>query len=261
MNELIKLSPRQIAIFQHVRRNGRVLVEELVDMFGTTPQTIRKDLQALADANKVMRFHGGAALLAGIEYTSFEARKHMAAKEKDVIGKAVAHLIPNNIVLMLNIGTTTAAVAQKLKYHAGLKIITDNVSIANDLRTFSGINVMVPGGSVRRSDGAIIGEAAVEFLGQFRADIAVIGTAAIDADGMLFDYDLREAHVARAIIKNSRHVILAADHTKFDCSAPVQIGHLSQVDTLVTDKCESDTMLALCDKHNVELVIANKTLK
>ena len=142
MNELVKLSPRQNAIFQHVQRNGRVLVEDLVEMFRTTPQTIRKDLQTLADANRIMRFHGGAALLAGIEYTSFEARKHMAAKEKATIGKAVAKLIPNNIVLMLNIGTTTAAVAQELKHHAGLKIITDNVSIANILRTFSGINVM-----------------------------------------------------------------------------------------------------------------------
>jgi len=261
MNELVKLSPRQISIFQQVRRNGRVLVEELVEMFGTTPQTIRKDLQMLADANKVMRFHGGAALLAGVEYTSFEARKHMAAKEKDIIGKAIAQLIPNNIVLMLNIGTTTAAVAQQLKHHAGLKIITDNVNIANDLRTFSGINVMVPGGSVRRSDGAIIGEAAVEFLSQFRADIAVIGTAAIGDDGTLFDYDLREAHVARAIIKNSRHVILAADHTKFDCSAPVQIGHLSQVDKLVTDECTNSNILALCDQYNVELVKANTSSK
>jgi DeoR family glycerol-3-phosphate regulon repressor len=196
-------------------------------------------------------------LLAGVEYTSFEVRKHMAAKEKDLIGKAVAQLIPNNIVLMLNIGTTTAAVAQQLKHHAGLKIITDNVNIANDIRTFSGINVMVPGGSVRRSDGAIIGEAAVEFLSQFRADIAVIGTAAVGADGTLFDYDLREAHVARAIIKNSRHVILAVDHTKFDCSAPVQIGHLSQVDKLVTDECNRGTILALCDQYNVELVTAN----
>ena len=257
MNELIKLSTRQKAIYHQVQRNGRVLVEDLVEMFKTTPQTIRKDLQSLADANKVMRFHGGAALLAGIEYTSCEARKHMAAKEKGIIGKTVAKLIPNNIVLMLNIGTTTAAVAQQLKHHAGLKVITDNVSIANDLRTFPGINVMVPGGSIRHSDGAIIGEAAVEFLNQFRADIAVIGAAAIGDDGTLFDYDLREAHVARAIIKNSHHVILAADHSKFGCTAPVQIGHLSQVDKLVTDECNNSNIFALCDQHNVELVESN----
>lgn len=254
-----KATQRQTEIQQQIRRVGRVLVEDLVKKFGTTPQTIRKDLQALADENKIMRFHGGAALLAGIEYTSFEARKHIAAKEKKAVGKTVAQLIPNNIVLMLNIGTTTAAVAKQLKRHAGLKIITDNVNIANDLRTFSGVNVMVPGGSVRHSDGAIIGEAAVEFLQQFRADIAVIGTAAIGSDGTLFDYDLREAYVARAIIKNSQHVILAADHTKFDCTAPVQIGHLSQIDKLVTDKCTNRSILEICEKHSVELVIANST--
>ncbi len=254
MVKTVRLSPRQEAILLTVRRRGRVLVEDLVETFKTTPQTIRKDLQALSDASKVMRFHGGAALLAGVEYTSFEARKNVAAREKDLIGKAVAKLVPNDIMLMLNVGTTTAAVAQELKHHAGLKIITDNVSIANDLRTLSGIEVIVPGGIVRRSDGAVIGEAAVDFIRQFRADIAVIGTAAIGSDGALFDYDLREAHIVRAIVKNSRHIILAADSSKFERSAPVQIGHISQVHTLVTDAAPLPAIVSICKKNNVELI-------
>lgn len=256
MNIEAKFNPRQLAILDQARQKGRVFVDELAELYTTTPQTIRKDLQILADANEVMRFHGGASLLAGIEYTGFDTRRKIAAVEKDLIGRTVAQRIPNNVALMINIGTTTAAVARHLNTHAGLKVVTDNVNIANDLRVFPGVEVMVPGGIVRRSDGAILGEAAVDFIRQFRADIAVIGASAIASDGALLDYDLREAHVARAIIENAHHVILAADSSKFDRSAPMRIGDLSQVQTLVTDHCKNPAVRSMCEKHHIELVEA-----
>jgi len=256
MNKKARFAPRQTVILNLIRQQGRVLVEDLVAEFGTTPQTIRKDLQVLADAHEVMRFHGGATLLAGVEYTDFELRTNIAARQKQQIARAVAKRIPNNVALMINAGTTTAAAANELKHHAGLKVITDNVSIANDLRTFPGIEVMVPGGIVRRSDGAILGEAAVDFIRQFRVEIALIGTAAIAHDGTLLDYDLREAHVARAIIENARHIILAADSSKFERSAPVQIGHLSQIHSFVTDECTDPALRRLCGAYEIELVEA-----
>ena len=86
---------------------------------------------------------------------------------------------------------------------------------------------------VRGSDGGIVGEAAVDFIRQFKVDYAVIGASAIDEDGALLDFDLREVKVAQAIIANARHVILVADSTKFERTAPVRIGHLSQVHTFI----------------------------
>jgi len=256
MKDSNRFSSRQAAILNQVKQQGRVQVDDLADIFSTTPQTIRKDLQVLADASKVMRFHGGASLLTSLEYTDFEIRRKIAAREKQAIGKAVASLIPNNIALMINAGTTTAAVAMHLQYHTGLKIVPDNVSLANDLRLFEGVEIMVPSGVVRRTDGAILGETAVDFIRMFRADIGVIGTAAISPDGALLDYDLREANVARAIIECSQHVILAADSSKFIGKGPVQIGHLSQVDTLVTDHCKDSVIRDLCKAHNVDLIEA-----
>ncbi len=251
-----KTSKRQTVILEHIKLQGSVQVEELAELVGTTPQTIRKDLQELADANKIVRFHGGASLLTGLEYTDFEIRRKIFPRKKEAIGKAVANRIPNNIALMINAGTTTAAVSNELKHHAGLKIVTDNVSVANDLRLFEGVEVMVPAGVVRRSDGAILGETAVDFIRMFRADIGVIGTAAISRDGALLDYDLREANVARAIIENSNHVILAADSSKFGSSGPVQIGHLSQVDTLITDRCNDSAFSEICKIHHVDIIQA-----
>ena len=224
-------------------------------MLDTTPQTVRKDLNALAEDGSVMRFHGGAALLAGTEYTSFEIRKEIARAEKEKIGQQVAKQVPDNTAVVINAGTTTAAAARNLTRHAGLKVLTDSVAVANEIKGFPGVETMVPGGVVRRSDGAILGEASVDFIRLFRSDIAVIGAAAVAKDGSLLDYDLREASVARAIIANARHVILAADSTKFERIAPVCIGHLEQVHALVTDERCPPALRALCEAHEVDLTL------
>lgn len=232
------------------------MVEDLAEFFETTPQTIRKDLNMLADDGRVMRFHGGAALLAGTEYTGYEVRQQIAREQKERIGRATAALVPNNTAVIINSGTTTAEVARQLDRHTGLKLVTDNVAMANETRRFLGIEVMVPGGMVRGSDGAILGETAVEFIRQFRADIAIVGCAAIASDGALLDYDLREAAVARAILATSRNVILAADSSKFERMAPVCIGQLQQMRTLVTDKGCPAELRNLCRSLGVGLVLA-----
>lgn len=245
---------RQKAILSQIRQEGRVLVEDLAAAFGTTPQTIRRDLRLLEETGEVMRFHGGASLLPGTEYTSFEIRRTIQAEAKERIGRAVAARIPDNTMLMINGGTTTAAFARALAPRTGLRIITDNLEIANDLRSIGNFDLMVPGGTVRRSDGTVTGAAALEFLRGFRADIAVIGAAAVDSDGALLDFDLAEAAVARTMMECAKHVILAVDSTKFDRSAPVVVGWLRQVNTLVTDRCRSERIRALCDSQDVELV-------
>lgn len=252
----IDFNPRQKAILNQIRQEGRVLVEALALAFGTSPQTIRRDLQSLEDTGEVMRFHGGASLLPGVEYTGFDVRRQIAAEEKEAIGGAVARRIPPNVMLMLNGGTTTAAAARALKGHSGLRIIVDNVSIANDLRRFPGIDVLIPGGAVRRSDGAVTGEAALEFIRGFRADIAVIGAAALDASGALLDFDIAEAAVTRAMMAHAKHVILAVDSSKFGRSAPVLIGSLEGVNTIVTDRCDNADIRSICARAEIELVEA-----
>jgi DeoR family glycerol-3-phosphate regulon repressor len=107
---------------------------------------------------------------------------------------------------------------------------------------------------VRRADGGIVGEAAVDFIRQFKVDFAIVGTSAIDDDGSLLDYDFREVKVAQAIMANARKVILVADSTKFDRTAPVRIGAVAQVDVFVTDQCPSERVRALCAESGVQLI-------
>ena len=119
------------------------------------------------------------------------------------------------------------------------------------------IDVIVAGGMLRKSDGGIVGEAAVDFITQFKVDHAVIGASAIDDDGAMLDFDYREVRVAKAIMNNARNVILVSDGMKFTRSAPVRIGHLSDVDIFVTDRPPPESVSELCRHSGVQVEIAD----
>ncbi len=248
------LSSRQEEILALAKTQGKVQVEDLASHFQVTPQTIRKDLNDLCDAKALNRIHGGAVFPSGNENVRYDARRSMAAVEKLAIGRAAAEIIPDNSSLFINIGTTTEAVGEALIDHRELMVITNNINVANRLRVFPSIEVVIAGGVVRGSDGGIVGEAAVDFIRQFKVDYAVIGVSAIDADGALLDFDFREVKVAQAIIANARHVILVSDASKFERTAPVRMGHISQVHTFITDRCLSPEIRKICAESEVRLV-------
>lgn len=253
----MNVEARQTAIIEIANSQGRVLVDDLVREFGVSPQTVRKDLNDICDRGLLKRSHGGAILASGIENMEYEARRKIAAQEKDAIGQAAAGLVPDNSSLFINIGTTTEAVSQALLSHTGLMVITNNINVANRMRIYPRLEVVIAGGIVRGSDGGIVGEAAVDFIKQFKVDYAVIGASAIDEDGALLDFDYREVKVAQAIIANARHVILVSDSTKFERTAPVRIAHLSQVDTFITDRCPLPSIRRVCAESDVSLLETN----
>jgi DeoR family transcriptional regulator, glycerol-3-phosphate regulon repressor len=246
-----QFSFRQQQILDIARQAGRVTVDSLAARFSVTPQTIRKDLNDLCDHRILARTHGGAILSSGVENVAYDARRNLARSEKQAIGQRAAALIPNNSSLVVNIGTTTEEVARHLTLHEGLMVITNNLHVAHILTPSPRIEVMIAGGMVRKPDGGIVGESAVEFISQFRVDRAVIGASAIDDDGALLDFDYREVMVARAILKNARHTILVADSMKFSRTAPVRIGHISQVDVFVTDRPLPDGIAEVCRQNDV----------
>ncbi len=252
----MQLTSRHNTILDIARRQGQVLVDDLASAFNVTPQTVRKDLNDLCKARLLRRIHGGALYPSGVENMEYEARRRIAAHEKEAIGKAAAAIIPDGASLFINIGTTTEAVSHALIDHDALMVITNNINVANTLRVHTAIEVVIAGGVVRESDGGIVGEAAVDFIRQFKVDYAIIGASAMDEDGALLDFDFREVKVAQAIIANARHVILVADATKIERTAPVRIGHISQVHTFITDRCASEALRALCTAHEVKLVEA-----
>jgi DeoR family glycerol-3-phosphate regulon repressor len=118
------------------------------------------------------------------------------------------------------------------------------------------IEVIVAGGAVRRADGAVIGSTAINQIGQFKVDYAIIGASAIDEEGALLDFDYREVQASQAIIANARSVMLVADSTKFRRSAPVRIAHISQIQTFVTDVALPAALANICHSRGIEVIEA-----
>lgn len=229
------LKARQAEIRRLVEARGFVTIDHLAREFNVTPQTIRRDINSLSKRGLINRYHGGAGADSSTENVAYIERKVLCYKEKQKIAKMVAAQIPDHASLFINIGTTTEAIAHALCNHKRLRIITNNLNVATILSANSNFEVIVAGGLVRHRDGGIIGEATIDFIQQFKVDYGIIGISGIDADGTLLDFDYREVRAARAIIDNSRMVMLAADHTKFGRNAMVRLGSIEEIDALFTD--------------------------
>ncbi len=233
-------------------------VEELADMLGVTLQTVRRDVQRLAELGSLARFHGGVRIpQSTTENLAHRQRAVLNAEGKARIAKAVADQVPHDCSLMLNIGTTTEAIAHALLNHRGLRVITNNLNVATILSQSEGCEVIVAGGVVRPRDLGIVGEAAVDFIGQFKVDIALIGISGIEADGTLRDFDYREVKVAQTIIRHAREVWLAADASKFNRHAMVEAATLSQIQRLFTDQPPPDPFPALLAEAGVRCHVAD----
>ena len=255
----VNLNPRQLNLLGVVRSRGSVTVEKLAEKLGVTLQTVRRDVHRLDEAGLLTRFHGGVRVPSSTtENIAHQQRESLNAEGKLRIARAVAAHIPNDCSLILNIGTTTEAVAKALLQHTGLRVITNNLNVAAILSRNLTCEVIVAGGVVRARDLGIVGEAAVSFIRQFKVDIALIGISGIEDDGSLRDYDYREVLVAQTIIEHAREVWLVADSSKFNRPAMVELATLSQIDRLYTDATPPEPFPALLANAQVRCEIAPK---
>ena len=249
-------NPRQALLLDEVRARGAMSVEALAEQFGVTLQTVRRDVKLMADVGLLARFHGGVRVPSSTtENIAYRQRQQLNEQAKKRIARAVAQAVPDGCSLILNIGTTTEAIARELLKHKGLRVITNNLNVAAILSDNPDCELIVAGGVVRSRDRGIVGEATVDFIQQFKVDIGLIGISAIESDGTLRDFDYREVKVARAIIEHSREVWLAADHSKFNRPAMVQLAALNQVDRLFTDATPPEPFPALLAEAGVQCVV------
>jgi DeoR family glycerol-3-phosphate regulon repressor len=250
-------NPRQLTLLSVVQAQGSVTVEQLAETLGVTLQTVRRDVQRLADEGLLARFHGGVRVPSSTtENIAHQQRENLNADGKARIALSVADAVPNGCSLILNIGTTTEAIARALLRHTGLRVITNNLNVASILSTNAACEVIVVGGVVRGRDQGIVGEAAVDFIRQFKVDIALIGISGIEIDGSLRDFDYREVKVSQTIISHAREVWLAADGSKFKRPAMVEVATLAQIDRLFTDAPPPEPFPALLTEAQVRLTVA-----
>ncbi len=251
-------NPRQIALLDEVKSRGAVSVERLALRLNVTMQTVRRDVQRLADAGLLLRFHGGVSLPRVVPKVGpWRERQALRADAKTRIARSIAAAIADGSTLMLGNGTTVEAVARELRGKTGLRVITHSLPAANMLSDHPDCKLHVAGGLLRHRDSVLEGETTVAFLQQFKVDISIHSAMGIDPDGSIRDMDLREMPVAQTMISHARESWLAVDVSKFNHTALAEVGQLIKFKRIFTEALPPAPFPQLLQEAGVALTIAS----
>jgi DeoR/GlpR family transcriptional regulator of sugar metabolism len=233
----VKPKDRQARILEIVGRDGQASVEALAEAFVVSVETIRRDLFDLASTGALHKVRGGARRIKLHTEGSFDERRFDHAEAKAAIARTLAEVIEPGDTIFLDTGTTTLACAEELARVDGLTVITNSLFVAQRLGAQSPRHrVYLVGGAYQPGNAETAGPLAIEQIGRFQADHAVLGVAALDSEAGAMDSDFDEAQVARAMVDHARHVIVLAHGAKFDRRAAFRVCRLDEIDMLVSDR-------------------------
>jgi len=253
--ETLPAAVRRERIERLVDERGFVRVSELRETFGISGVTARADLDALEATGAVTRVHGGAMPVqrgrgaGAVREQSFEESLEASVIPKQQIGALAAALVQSGQSVILDVGTTTLAIARALAERTDITdvvIITNGLSIALELEpTIPRFTVIVTGGSLRPLQHSLVEPLASTILGSVHADLAFIGCNGVDVAHGVTNVNLPEAGVKSLMLAAARRAIIVADGSKLGQSHLGTVGPLGAFDTLVTDAAAPAAQLDL----------------
>lgn len=252
---LMHSTQRERKIMEILNEAGSCRIQDLARRLGVTDETIRRNIRRMEENGLVTKVHGGVYLKDWERAPSFAERFTENAAAKQLIAKHVAGMIRNGDTLFLDTGSTTAYVADALRQHEELLVVTNSLPVAQVLSMSSGNRIFMAGGELRSHDGGAFSAQALAFVRQFRVRHAVLSVAAIQADIGFMLHDLREAEFSRQIIDCASQAIIAADVTKFRRQAPICLTEPDNIDIVVTDAPPPPDSAAWLKSAEIELEV------
>jgi DeoR/GlpR family transcriptional regulator of sugar metabolism len=250
------IEDRRSKSLELLSRKGFTSLTELVQEFGVSESTIRRDLEILEEQGFVKRTHGGAVYIkdAPAQRLAFADREMAAAAEKEAIARSVAEMIHDGQTIILNGGTTCFQVARALQGRR-LSVITNSVPIASLLSTDLATEVTLIGGYVYPRTGVAMGAMAEKQIQDLHASQMVLSCAGLTSDGA-FNANQMMVDVERKMMQAADQVILAVDHGKFGMRSVVKLCDLSELDAIVTDSGTDEETRTWLGTVNAKVVFA-----
>lgn len=228
---------RRAELVRLVREHGQKTVAELAATFDVSPDTIRRDLDLLAERKHLVRSHGGAVSADLMKTTEapFVRRLGSHAGSKSNIAQAAVQFVSDSATILLNGGTTTLAIARALTGRRDLTIVTNNLRIPSELPPDAVRELYLLGGLIAPAGQVTLGPVSFPGAHAISADIAFLGVGGISATGGLSTTSLTEARMISEMIDAAAQVVVVADATKFGREAFIHIAELSRISALITD--------------------------
>ncbi len=250
---------RREQILAMLKRDGSVKVSTLMDTFGVSIETIRRDLEALEKEGLLKRVYGGAVLNSrrSIE-PLFADRLVKNAAEKEKIGRYAASLVENGDAVGIDIGTTTMEMARALRERdIHFIAITNSLPIAAVLSENAGIEVILIGGRVRRGELSVGGHTLTETnMRMFQTDKLFLGVGGITEEFGITDYREEETSFRRIGVERTKEVYALADHSKFGVTAMNHICEPEKIDVVITDTGTERNMVSAFRARGIRVIVA-----
>lgn len=250
---------RRIRIMEMLKLNGQVDVNELSEKLEVTGVTIRNDLKQLEKKGVLIRARGGAIKFeqkqTDEDYPLSDKQKKNLL-EKIEIGKKAVELIEESNTIIIDSGTTTFEVAKNLKSFKNLTVITNALNVATLLAEYSNINVIVPGGMLKKNSLSLVGILAERGFKDYFCDKLFLGVDGFDLDFGVSTPNPEEAHLNQVMISISKEVIVVTDSSKFQRRGFAFIAPVNKISTVVTDSGISQENRFRLEKAGVKVIIA-----
>lgn len=243
-------------ILDILEKEKTVKVSMLIKLFNVSIETVRRDLEYLEKEGHLRRVHGGAVLDRVItKNNDFQIRKTENLEEKSEIAKIAVSFISEGQSIAMNGGTTTLEVAKELKKHfKRLTILTDSLSIADELADMEKYTIIICGGVLKGDEYILSGEIAENNISRFNIDTALIGVSGVSLQEGITDYNVSELQIQKKMIEVSQQVIMLADSNKFDVITLLKICNLDKVNVIITDSKLNPKVLNKYRENGVEVV-------
>lgn len=245
-------------IKSELEKSGFISVGELSKRLGISLSTVRRDLIDLENDGIIVRSRGGAGLVGhelSLEATrSTRAEEHTSQKQK--IGMKAAELIENCGCIIIDAGTSTLEVAKYLRPKEPLRVITDSIEIAYELKDRENVVVLVTGGIMRPDSHNLYGGFAEQMLSSMHAQVCVMGAIGLSLREGLTKHIIEALPIRQKMVEISHKLICIADSSKFDLTGLVSVCPVERVDVLITDNGIDPVFKNALEELGVEVIIA-----
>ncbi|MEO6813533.1 MAG: DeoR/GlpR family DNA-binding transcription regulator [Ginsengibacter sp.] len=244
---------RQEFIVHQVNLHNKVLLTDLSDQIQVSNDTIRRDLQELADAGKIIKIHGGA-LSPSFHNGHHQSKDVYAYNQKKIIAKKAVSLIKNGMFVLTGGGTTVIELARALPQGLQATFISGSIPALFEYANHPNIEVIAIGDKISKNSKITVGSEAISKIKELRVDICFMGINAINLTTGVSDNDWDIVQVKKAMIESSQKLVCLTISEKINTQQPIQICEIKKIDTLITELSPEDSLLLPYGKAGITVV-------
>jgi DeoR/GlpR family transcriptional regulator of sugar metabolism len=223
---------RKKLILARLAGDGQVIAKALAQEFGTSEDTIRRDLRELAQAGRLQRVHGGA-LPSSVAIGNLQVRERVSPQDKIALGRHGATMIQDGQIVILDGGTTATQVARHLHPQLRATIVTHSPAVALEAAAHPGVEIIMLGGRLFRHSMVNVGASVIDAASRLRADLYFMGVTGIHPRAGLTTGDAEEASVKRALHERAAETVVLASTEKLLAASPFVIADLKDLSLIV----------------------------